>query len=198
LLKGDNYELDFSLGASLGGNNAKITLRNGMPKLGPSFEIGPRLALNLAQPTKESLVTLNIPLRAVFEFNSGIKNRGYVFEPNVRYTNQNIGAGVGFVAQAGLLWGDRKLHDHYYGVAPQFATLARPSYTAKAGLLTTRLSVAAFKDINPDLSVGAFIRSDLSSNSANQKSPLHVKNSGLTVGFGVTYTFAKSSTLVNW
>lgn len=198
LLSGDNYDIDFSLGAGLGGGNQTIDLRKGMPKLGPTFEIGPRLSWRVAQPSKDSMVQVNFPLRAVFEFNNGIKNRGFVFEPNVRYTNENIGAGIGFVAQAGLLWGDEKIHKHYYEVLPVYATVGRPVFTSKNGLLATRFSVAAFKDVTPNLSVGAFARMDLSGNSASEKSSLHAKNNGLTVGFGLNYTFAKSSTLVNW
>ncbi len=198
LLKGENYAVDFSLGAGLGGGNQTIDLRKGMPKLGPTFEIGPRLTWTLARPSNDTAVTLNLPLRAVFEFNSGVKNRGFVIEPSVRYTDENIGAGVGFVAQAGLLWGDEKVHKHYYSVLPIYATSGRSTYTAKSGLLATRLSVALFKDINPNLSVGAFARMDLSSNSANQLSPLHAKNNGLSIGFGVIYVFAIWSTLVGW
>jgi MipA family protein len=198
LLRGDNYRLDLSLGASLGGNNEKIKLREGMPKLGPSFEIGPRFTLDIARPNKDSLLSLNIPVRAVFEINGGIKNRGFIFEPNVRYTKENIGAGVGVIAQAGLLYGNEKVQQHYYAVAPAFATQARPAYTAKAGVLGTRLSFVAFKDVTPNFSLGGFVRVDLSGNAANRKSALHVKNNGITIGLGGNYSFARSSTLVNW
>jgi MipA family protein len=198
ILSGENYRLEVSLGGSLGGNNDKIKLREGMPKLGPSFEIGPRFTLDLAKPSKDSLISLNLPLRAVFEINGGLKNRGFIFEPNVRYTKENIGAGISVVAQAGLLYGNEKIQQHYYGVAPAFATLERPRYTAKAGMLGTRLSLGAFKDVNQNLSLGAFVRFDLSSNAANRDSALHVKNNGVTVGIGGNYTFARSSTLVSW
>jgi MipA family protein len=197
ILKGENYEFDLSLGASLGGGNQKIKLRDGMPKLGPSFEIGPRFSLTIARPSKDSKISLGVPVRAVLEFNGGVKARGFIVEPNVNFTKQDIGWGISLVAQAGVIWGDQRVQQHYYSVLPQYATSARPTYTAKAGLLTTRLSVGAFKDLTPNMGVGLFVRSDLASNAANQKSPLHVRNNGYTVGIGFNYTFAKSSVMVD-
>lgn len=196
LLRGENWLFDLGFAAGLDGNNQELVARAGMSKLGPTFEVGPRFRWFIAKPAQGSLISLNVPLRGVIEINGGLKSQGVVLEPTLRYDNDHLFAGIGLVAQAGVLIGDKKINAHYYSVAPEFATSLRPAYAAKSGLMATKLSAVLYKEINPELSVALFARWDGSGNAANAESPLHFKSSAITFGLGATYSFYKSSQMV--
>jgi MipA family protein len=137
-----------------------------------------------------------VPLRAVVEINGGLKGQGAVLEPTLRYDNDHFFQGIGLVAQAGVLVGEKKINAHYYGVDPQFATLTRPAYVAKSGLMATKVSAVLYKELTPEFSVAIFARWDNSSSAANELSPLHFKSNAITFGLGATYSFYKSSEMV--
>ncbi len=196
LLRTRDYEFDIGFAGSLGASSKEVPARAGMPKLGTSIEFGPRFKYYLAYPTADSRVTLALPLRTVLEFNKGIKQRGFVFEPSLSYDKRNLIGGWGFNASASALWGNGKVQNYLYGVAPEFATTSRAAYTAKAGLVATRLGVSTSKSLSPDANLALFARWDNAGSGANKDSPLHVKNGGLTIGLGFTYTFSRSSTMV--
>jgi MipA family protein len=196
VLRGDNWLFDLGFSAGLDGNNKELVARKGMSKLGPTFEVGPRFRWFVAKPSPGELISFNVPLRAVIEINGGLKGQGAVLEPTLRYDNDHFFRGVGLVAQAGVLVGDRRVNGHYYNVAPQFATAARPTYFAKSGLMATKVSAVLYKEVTPDLSIAVFARWDGSSSAANEASPLHTKANAFTFGLGATYSLMKSSQMV--
>jgi MipA family protein len=196
LFRGENWLFDLGFAAGLDGNNQDLIARKGMSKLGPTFEVGPRFRWFIAKPSQGELISLNVPLRGVIEINGGLKAQGVVLEPTLRYDNDHLFKGIGLVAQAGLLVGDQRINDHYYSVAPEFATSLRPAYAAKSGLMATKVSAVLYKEINPEFSVAVFARWDGSGNAANAASPLHFKSSAITFGLGATYSFYKSSEMV--
>jgi MipA family protein len=196
LFRGENWLFDIGFSAGLDGNNKELAARKGMSKLGPTFEFGPRFRWFVAKPSPGELLSFNVPLRAVVEINGGLKGQGAVLEPTVRYDNDHFFQGIGLVAQAGVLVGEKKINAHYYGVDPQFATLTRPAYVAKSGLMATKVSAVLYKELTPDFSVAVFARWDNSSSAANELSPLHFKSNAITFGLGATYSFYKSSEMV--
>lgn len=67
-------EVEFDLGfaGAVGARSRNVTVRQGMPALGYFIESGPRVRFNLAPPTSDPRVRLEVPLRGVFELKDGL------------------------------------------------------------------------------------------------------------------------------
>jgi len=193
VMKTETLEFDVGFAAALGASSDDVAIRRGMPDLGFQFEFGPRAKINLARPTADSAVRLELPLRGVFEAKDGIKARGVSFEPRLSYADRDIGGGFGLTTTLGAVFGDRKYTEFLYGVPNAFANANRRAYQAKSGLITTRLQFALSRRITKDVMLFGYTRHDFSGNSANKDSPLHLKNGGTSFGIGATWTLGKSS-----
>ena len=192
VLRSDDYEFDIGFAASLPANSEDIAARRGMPDLGTLVEFGPRLKLTLARPTPGSQLRLELPVRAVLELNGGVHPQGASFEPELVYESRDLHAGWRGSASASLVFGDRRLNNYFYGVAPEFATFARPAYEAQAGLIATRLGLATSKDLTPDVRLFAFVRYERYDDAANRASPLFLQSQGTSAGIGLTWTLSRS------
>jgi MipA family protein len=193
VLKTETVEFDVGFAGALGASSNDVKIRQGMPDLGFQFEFGPRARLNLARPSQDSIVRLELPLRAVFEINDGLNHRGYAFEPRLTYADREVASGWGMSASAGLVYGDRQFNEFLYGVPRQFSTPARAQYQAKSGLITPRLQFAVSRKLTDDIRLFAFTRVDFPGSGANKDSPLHLKNTGTAYGLGIVWTLGKSS-----
>ncbi len=191
----DDLEVDVGFAASLPANSKNVAARVGMPDLGTLIEFGPRLKMTLAKPTAGSRWKLELPVRTVLEFSGGMSRQGWATEPEVSYETRELGAGLNLSANASLVFGDRSLNQYFYSVAPRFASAARPTFDAKAGLISTRLGLSLSKEINADLRVFGFLRYDSYAGAANLNSPLHLNASGSSAGLGLTWTFGRSTEL---
>ncbi len=196
ILKTPDYEIDVGFGGSLGASNKEVAARSGMPSLGTSLEFGPRFKWNITKPSADSKMAFALPVRTVLEFKGGVKQRGLVIEPELSYDVRNAWAGWGINLKGSALFGNARLQNYLYGVAPEYATPARNAYAAKSGFVSTRIGLAASRTLSPDSTVALFARWDNSGSGANKDSPLHLKNNGLTIGVGITYTFWRSGATV--
>ncbi|MEY3697750.1 MAG: hypothetical protein RL631_403 [Pseudomonadota bacterium] len=190
-------EFDIGLGGALRASSEDVNVREGMPDLGFLLEFGPRAKLNLARPSQESAVRLELPLRGVFEFNSGVYYRGLAFEPKLTYDNRDLGRGWGFSGSVGLIYGDQTFNQYLYGVPSQYATTSRSAYTAKAGLITPRAQLTLSHKLNEDVRMFAFTRTDFAGKGINSSSPLHLQDQGTSVGAGLIWTLGRSSQMVS-
>ena len=190
-------EFDIGLGGALRASSEDVNVREGMPDLGFLLEFGPRAKLNLARPSQESAVRLELPLRGVFEFNSGVYYRGLAFEPKLTYDNRDLGRGWGFSGSVGLIYGDQTFNQYVYGVPSQYATTSRSAYTAKAGLITPRAQLTLSHKLNEDVRMFAFTRTDFAGKGVNSSSPLHLQDQGTSVGAGLIWTLGRSSQMVS-
>jgi len=190
-------EFDIGFSGALRASSDDVKVRSGMPELGFLLEFGPRAKLNLARPSPDSVVRLELPLRGVFEFNSGVHYRGLTFEPKFTYDKRDLGRGWGFSGSLGLIYGDQKFNQYLYGVPSQYATSSRSAYTSKAGLITPRAQLTLSHKLNSDVRMFAFSRTDFSGNGVNSDSPLHLQERGTALGLGVIWTMGRSSQLVN-
>lgn len=190
-------EFDIGLGGALRASSEDVNVREGMPDLGFLLEFGPRAKLNLARPSQESAVRLELPLRGVFEFNSGVYYRGLAFEPKLTYDNRDLGRGWGFSGSVGLIYGDQTFNQYLYGVPSQYATTSRSAYTAKAGLITPRAQLTLSHKLNEDVRMFAFTRTDFAGKGVNSSSPLHLQDQGTSVGAGLIWTLGRSSQMVS-
>jgi outer membrane scaffolding protein for murein synthesis (MipA/OmpV family) len=187
-----NYEFDIGFSVALPANSDVVQARSGMPDLGTLLEFGPRAKFTLARPAPGSELVLELPLRMVLELRGGVRDRGVAFEPALTYDIRDIGAGWSLGTSAGLMLGDQRLNQHFYGVEPAYATATRPQYDAQAGLISTRFSLNTSKAFNKDVRFGGYVRYESYQGAANLNSPLHLASQGTSVGVGITWTLGRS------
>ena len=75
----------------------------------------------------------------------------------------------------------------------QYATATRPAYAADSGLLLARLGLFGSRRLDEDVRVFGYLRFESYRGAANRDSPLHVKDSGMSGGVGVMWTFKRSA-----
>ena len=193
-LKTPTTELDIGFAGSFGARSTDVAIRRGMPSLGTLFEFGPRLKVNLPAPLPGSLLRVDLPVRAVLDVSDSFRGRGVSFEPDLDFGLRTAG-GTQLGAKIGLIFGDRKLNDYLYGVAPQFADVARPAYQGQAGLIATRIGLSTASQLSKDWELFSFARYDSVAGAANRASPLVRKSGGPSVGIGLAWTFWRSERL---
>ena len=191
LFKTDRVELDLSINGSVpvrSGNPA----RQGMPDLDPTLELGPSLNFLLAQDPQCYKLALKLPLRAVIasDFHH-THDAGLLANPQLNLDLQmQQDWKLGLVV--GALFGDRRYHDYFYSVAPQYATGSRPAYTAPGGYSGAQFIAAASKRFDK-MWIGAFIKVDNINHAAFNASPLVKQRSNVSAGFGISWIFAQSA-----
>lgn len=193
LFRSERAEFDIGLAGALPSESEDVEARSGMPDLGTLFEFGPRLKLKLADLSPTSRLRAELPLRAVIEARGGLRRQGWTFEPRLAYEMRAPRAPWAFEANASLVFGDKRLNRYFYEVQPQYATAARPSYEADAGLVLARVGLFATRQMNPDLRLFGFVRLESYAGSANRDSPLHLRSNGASAGIGLAWTLARSS-----
>lgn len=186
----ERVDLDIGFALSLPARSDDVPARAGMPDLNSLLEFGPRLKVMLSDPKAASHFRLDLPLRAPFELGNGFRRQGLVFEPRVVFEtgNQQWQAD----ANVGMVFGDDHLNQYFYEVAPQYANASRPAYQAKGGLMATRFGTSLSHKLTKDWRLFGFARYDNYTHAANHDSPLFRKNSGLSLGFGFTWTAYRS------
>lgn len=192
LINTDRVELDLGFALSLPARSDDVAARAGMPDLNSLLEFGPRLKVLLAEPTATSRVRLELPLRIPLELKNGFRRQGLVFEPRVVFETGDQAGKWQADANVGAVFGNARLHQYFYDVAPQYANAARPAYQATGGLMMTRLGLSLSRRVSPDWRVFGFTRYDNYLHAANRDSPLFRKGSGLSLGVGFTWTAHRS------
>lgn len=92
LLNNDRYKLDLSLDFNLAIDSDDVDLRAGMPDVDSRLQVGPSLAVKLAEGEHDQWL-LNLPLRASIGVGSnGVDESGVTFAPNLTYFVISIGA----------------------------------------------------------------------------------------------------------
>lgn len=190
--KSDTLEVDVGLGGALGSNSNDIEARRGMPNLGTLVEFGPRVKWKLGGTPRSGRWRADMALRGVFDLSDGLKDRGVALEPELIYEGA-ASSGWRYSAAAGLVFGDERLADTFYGVAPVYVRAGRPAYNASAGLIASRASITLTRVLSPNFRIFGFGRIASVEGAANLASPLVRQNTGSTVGIGLTYVLAKSA-----
>lgn len=194
LLDVERLELNVSVAASLPVDSSRNDARAGMPDLHPSLELGPSAEIALWRSSEgRSLLELRLPLRAAFSLESSPEHVGWVFTPNLNLDLPGRGAAArwNFGLLTGPVYGSRRQHEYYYGVAPQFATAARPAYAARAGYGGWQFLASASRRFR-DFWVGAFVRADTLSGAVFEASPLVKRDTYVAVGAGIAWILGVS------
>lgn len=193
-LRGATTEIDVGLAGSFGSAPRNNDARRGMPRIGTLAELGPRVKWDLGPAPGGGRWRAALPLRAVLDVDHAFDYRGIAFEPDIGW-NRRSSSGWGYGVNLGLMIGSRRLAETFYEVAPEFVTPARSLYDAKAGLISTRLGINAFKPLSRDWRFFAFARIDTVKGAANRSSPLVDKPTGASVGIGLSWTGWRSDEL---
>jgi outer membrane scaffolding protein for murein synthesis (MipA/OmpV family) len=191
-LKTPRVEFDVGFSATLGSHSSDIPARQGMADLGTQIEFGPRLKINLGDISNGRRNSrLQFPLREVIDVDHGFVSRGIAFEPEW-VTDLRLPRSWFVAVSLGAMFGDTKLGDTLYGVAPGEATATRSSYTAKSGLIALRAGLLATQKLTPDTRLFYGLRIESLAGAANRDSPLVRRHVGWGAGIGLTWTLARS------
>jgi outer membrane scaffolding protein for murein synthesis (MipA/OmpV family) len=90
----------------------------------------------------------------------------------------------------------RAHHAYYYDVAPAFATLGRPAYSAPGGASGASLRAGASRRFGK-LWVGGFVRADSVSGAAFEASPLVRQRENLSFGLALSWVLLASEAQVS-
>ncbi len=195
-LKTERYDLDISLNGSIPVDSSDNAARSGMPDLDPTLEIGPKLVVKLLRSRDGGVqVGLTLPVRTVVATDfSHTRNVGWVFEPRVDVDFRHTWLGEGWNAGVtfGPLYGDKRYHNYFFGVAPEFATAQRAAYAADGGYAGLRF-LGALSRRFPSFWVGAFVRADTLAGSVVAASPLIRQKESYAAGFAVTWPLGRST-----
>jgi hypothetical protein len=193
-LNEERLEFDISFGAAFPVSAGSNGAREGMPELDWIGEVGPRLTFNIAR-TPIVRLDIALPVRAVFSVRDfEFKDRGFIFEPQLRFRHRALFMkSTSFLAQAGFTSASEELMDYFYEVPQIYQNPTRPTYDAKAGLLSTNASLSIVKAYfrqNVFIFVGVGTQSYTSAR--NRESPLIKDNTTESYFIGIAWGVYRS------
>jgi MipA family protein len=172
--------------------------RSGMPDLKSTVEMGPAVNLHLFRSADAKVkLDLRMPLQAAISVQASPHLVGWTFTPKL---NLDLADPFGFTGWnlgilSGPLFADRRYHEYFYTVDPQYATPTRPEYHATAGYSGTQVVTALSKRF-PKFWVGGYLRYDTLSGAVFEDSPLVQRKSYWAAGVGFAWMIHQSSRLV--
>jgi outer membrane scaffolding protein for murein synthesis (MipA/OmpV family) len=167
-----------------------------MPDLGALVAFGPRAKITLAHLSGDSLVRLEVPVRAAVQVSGGVQSRGTIFEPKLVFESPERVNGWRFTGGLSAVFVDKLLGSYWYGVPAEFATAQRRTYEAKGGFLGSAVTVDVARNLNSNLRVFSYLRYENYSGAINADSPLMKRNSGTSVGLAITWVWGRSETML--
>jgi outer membrane scaffolding protein for murein synthesis (MipA/OmpV family) len=96
---------------------------------------------------------------------------------------------------AGPIYATRKQHDYFYGVAPEYATAARPAYSARSGYSGSQFLASLSRRFDKTW-VGAFVRYDSLRSAVFVDSPLVGRRDFAAAGIAISWVIDESKTRV--
>ena len=92
---------------------------------------------------------------------------------------------------SGPMFADKRYHDYFYSVAPQYATAVRPSYAAPGGYSGTQFGIALKKRF-AKVWFGAYLHYETLRGAVFLDSPLVQRSYDWSAGFGFAWILGKS------
>ena len=199
LFASERLSITFSGAGSLPGTEDNPD-RAGMPRIDPTFELGPSLDVALVghEPGHGARLKLRVPVRAVFAADGlDIGHIGWSLVPHLRADALQVRGdySIAHLASLGFAWSTGEYHDYFYGVAPQYAdaALGRPAYDAGPGYGGLRASYSGTVRFGK-WRLGGFVSYDWLDGAAFDDSPLKKVDHSATAGFFLTYRLYASGT----
>lgn len=146
-LRTDKYEFTFSASAAITPDADENELREGMPELGSTLELGPSFNINLTGADFSQGWHLQLPWRAVFAI--GADESGYIgsiLQPQFVYRNKF--SDWTFTYRAGITFASDAYHDYYYNVEQQYVTETRSYFNADGGYSGWNSQMALSRSFN--------------------------------------------------
>ncbi len=198
LFDSDRVDLTLSLSASPPTKSDDVAARAGMADLKPTAEFGPQVDVTLWRSADRArFLKLRLPVRAAFSVERSPKDIGWIFSPNLNMDVTDLpglpGWNLGLVA--GPLYATRKQHDYFYGVAPEYATAARPAYSARGGYSGSQFLASLSRRFDKTW-VGAFVRYDSLRSAVFVDSPLVARRDFAAAGIAISWVIDESKTRV--
>jgi outer membrane protein len=191
-------EFDLSANATAPVFSRTSAPRAGMPNLDSTVELGPSLIGHLWRAQDDRLrLDARAPVRNAITLASPPRSIGWVFAPNLSldYRPAGVAAGWNLGLLAGPLYAQRRYHEYFYSVAPQYATAERPAYQAPGGYAGSQLLVAVSRRY-PNYWLGAYLRHDWLQGAVFDASPLVQQRSYWTGGVAIVWMISASSRMV--
>lgn len=186
LVANPRFEVNVSVAGSLNGSADDNPLRQGMPDLESTFEVGPSLNINLTGQDFRHGWLLRLPLRAVLDFDAkGVDYVGYLFNPRLTWRKPDVVMAWRMTFNAGLVWADRDYHAYYYAVEPAYALPSRPAFAARSGFGGGFASLGFYRQ-SGSWRFGASLRYDYLGGAAFIDSPLVQSKHSASMSFGMT------------
>lgn len=188
LIRSDRAELVVSGDVALTRDSDDNPLRQGMPELQPTFELGPSLNLALDQSLDRGW-SLRLPIRAVFAFDGlEVEPAGHLFNPELQYSDPAFRQHYRLRYSIGALFADQQYHELYYGVDPDYARAGRPPYRAKSGYSGIRLKAGISRHFDRWW-LGAYLRYENLAGTENRDSPLVETEHYFSFGLAICRVF---------
>ena len=191
----DRVEVSLSAAASPPTRSGDVAVRDGMPDLRATAELGPEIDVTLwRSASRARSLKFRLPVREAFTLQSPPHGAGVVASPNLALdiTDLEGWPGWNFGFLTGPIWSSRAQNAYFYSVAPEFATAGRPAYAAPGGYAGSRVLAAVSKRFQ-SLWVGAFVRYDTLAGAVFADSPLVTSRHFASAGVAVSWIFAHSS-----
>lgn len=193
LIDTPSWELTISMNASAPVRSQDNPARQGMANLPATIEIGPKLSSTLWRARSGGAhLQLDLPLRTAVTLERHPTTVGQVFTPNLDLSLPNSLAGWNVGVQAGLSFGSRRQHEHFYGVPLANATPERPAYQAHGGYAGWQ-TLLALSRRSGSIWNGLYLRYDRLDGAAFTDSPLLRRRDALSAGFAMAWIFARST-----
>lgn len=190
-IRTDDFELDLSLSGSLSSGSKSLKAREGMDRLPTLVEFGPVARWYLNGREASHRITVELPVRGVFEVRDLGRHRGMSLEPEITLRHLDR-TGWSYGLGLSALLGDRRLGETYYEVKPEDALADRAAYNASSGLIAWRLKASLSRQLTPVMRVFGFARVESVAGAENRDSPLVRRTNGASVGVGLIYTLKRS------
>jgi len=199
IFKTDRILLDFSGFGSEPVKSSNNSARAGMQDLDPTFELGPALKIKLWESKEDKYkLDLSLPVRAFFSTDfSSVRHEGWVFSPRINLVKDDLipDTGLNLGISAGPMFADSGYHAYYYTVEPEYATAARPAYSAGGGYSGSTLTVGLSKTYKQFI-FSAFASADFLQGASFEDSPLVKRETSIMSGTSVSWIFSKSAKTV--
>lgn len=189
----DNWHLDISAGAGISINSDDNTARQDMPDLDWVFELGPSLKYFIdGKPSDTNRWFTEFFVRKAIATDFGsVDNVGWRYGASMAYQHQIYSEGKHHVMlslRGTANFSDDKYLNYYYGVARQYKTQQRNTYSADTGYAGSDLSVGlTYK--SPKYWVGGFVRYYALEGATQDDSPLFIKKNSVSAGLGFVWIF---------
>ena len=195
LMHNDRIDLNASVGASLPVDSSRDPVREGMPDLRATIELGPSLDVTLwRNDDRRKRLDVRLPVRAGVTLESQPRFIGWQFFPHLNLDVRDPAglAGWNLGLLAGPIFSDARHNRYFYEVAPEFATPERPAFTPPGGFAGMEYLAAVSKRY-PKFWVGGFVRYDSLHGATFEESPLVTSKRYAAAGFGISWILGESA-----